>query len=70
MAFHRMITLLGHIPWLARFIVLVPAVVKGINDMRQVCVDRAIARKERGTNQKDLFYYLVITFYPASVVGN
>ena len=54
-----MITLLGHIPWLARFIVLIPAVVKGINNMRQVCIDRAIARKERGTNQKDLFYYLV-----------
>jgi len=66
--FHRMITLLGHIPWLARFIVLVPTTVKDLNNMRQVCIDRAIARKEKGTEQKDLFYYLVLssTSFPPS----
>lgn len=70
MPFLRMITLLGHVPWLARFIALVPAVVKGINNMRQACVERAIARKERGANQKDLFYYLVSSVRVTSVAGN
>lgn len=29
--------------------------------MRKACFERAIARKQRGTKQKDLFYYLVST---------
>ena len=59
-----MVTLLGHIPWLARFLLLVPAIVKDFNNMRQACFDRAIARKEKGTKQRDLFYYLVLRVYP------
>jgi len=60
---HRMITLLGHIPWLAGFLALVPAVAKDFNDMRQACFNRAVARREKGTEQRDLFYYLVLSVH-------
>lgn len=54
-----MVTLIGHIPWLAGFLALVPAVAKDLNDMRQACSDRAVERRQKETKQKDLFYYLV-----------
>jgi len=58
-----MITLLGHIPWLAGFLVLVPAVAKELNNWRQTCFDNATARKEKGTKEKDLFYHLVLNVH-------
>lgn len=64
-----MITLLGHIPWIARFLVLVPAVARDLKNMKKACIDRAIARKEKGTKQKDLFYYLVLSVCLSSIGG-
>ena len=58
-AFYRAVTLLGHVPWLAEFLALVPAVVNALDEMKQLYFDRAVARKKEGTREKDLFHYLV-----------
>ena len=57
--FRRIFTLIGHLPWLARFIMLIPGSTNDLDNMRKACFERAIARKKKGTKQKDLFYYLV-----------
>jgi len=57
--FRRIFTLIGHLPWLARFITLVPGSTNDLDDMRKSCFERAIARKKNGSKLKDLFYYLV-----------
>ena len=57
--FRRIFTLLGHLPWLARFIPLIPGRANDLDSMRKSCFERAMARKKKGTEQKDLFYYLV-----------
>lgn len=56
---HRIITLLGHLPWLVGFLVLVPAVAKELSDLRRACFNRAVIRKEKGTKEKVLFHHLV-----------
>ncbi|KAF9651179.1 cytochrome P450 [Thelephora ganbajun] len=50
--------LIGHLPWLARFMMLVPGSKNDLDNMRKACFERAILRKKKGTKQKDLFYYL------------
>lgn len=66
--FHRMFTLVGHLPWLARFILLIPGSTNDLDAMRKAGHERAIARKKEGTKQKDLFYYLVCSFpVPSSI---
>ena len=55
----RIFTLIGHLPWLARFIMLIPGSTNDLDNMRKACFERAIARKKKGAKQKDLFYYLV-----------
>ena len=57
--FSRIFTLIGHLPWLARFITLIPGSTNDLDNMRKACFERAMARKKKGTKQKDLFYYLV-----------
>ena len=54
-----MFTLIGHVPWLARFILLIPGSTNDLDVMKKAGAERAIARKKEGTKQKDLFYYLV-----------
>lgn len=56
---YRIFTLIGHLPWLARFIMLIPGSTNDLDNMRKACFERAIARKKKGAKQKDLFYYLV-----------
>ena len=56
---YRIFTLIGHLPWLARFIMLIPGSTNDLDNMRKACFERAIARKKKGAEQKDLFYYLV-----------
>ena len=57
--FGRIFTLIGHLPWLARFIMLIPGSTNNLKNMRKSCLERAMARKKKGAKQKDLFYYLV-----------
>lgn len=54
-----MFTLVGHLPWLARFILLIPGSTNDLEAMRKAGHERMIVRKKEGTKQKDLFYYLV-----------
>ena len=54
-----MFNLIGHLPWLARFIMLIPGSTNDLDTMRKACFEQALARKKRGSKQKDLFYYLV-----------
>ena len=61
--FYRIFNLVGHIPWLARFIMLVPGSTNDLDNMRKACFEKALARKKEGTKQKDLFYYLVSVGY-------
>lgn len=66
----RMFTLVGHLPWLARFILLIPGNTNALETMKRVGRERAITRKKEGTKKKDLFYYLVSIesfFLPLSV---
>ena len=56
-----MFTLIGHIPWLARLLLLIPGSTNDLKKMRNACFEWATARKKRGSKQKDLFYYLVST---------
>ena len=66
---HRMLTLIGHIPWLARLITLIPGSRNDLENMKS-CFERAIARKEKGAKQNDLFYYLVSTECSRSQVAS
>jgi len=54
-----MFTLIGHLPWLARFILLIPGSTNDLKVMKKAGAERAIQRKKEGTKQKDLFYYFV-----------
>jgi len=38
---------------------LIPSSTNDLDNMRKACFERALARKKKGTKQKDLFYYLV-----------
>ena len=38
---------------------LIPGSTNDLDTMKKACFERALARKERGSKQKDLFYYLV-----------
>ena len=57
--FRRIFTLIGHLPWLARFMMLISRNTNDLQNMRKDSFARVIARKKKGTEQKDLFYYLV-----------
>ena len=59
-----MFTLLGHVPWLAGFLAMVPSIARGLDNSRRAHFDKATARKGKGTGVKDLFYHLVSDFYP------
>ena len=61
--FRRIFNLVGHLPWLARFIILIPGSTNDLDNMRKACFEQALARKKKGTKQKDLFYYLVGTAF-------
>ena len=68
--FHRVFNLVGHIPWLARFIMLIPGSTNDLDNMRKACFEQALARKKKGTKQKDLFYYLVsVGYFSRSVIS-
>lgn len=57
-----MFTLLGHVPWLAGFLVMAPSVARDLNKSRQAHFDQVAARMGKGANVKDLFYHLVSSF--------
>lgn len=67
--FRRIFTLVGHLPWLARFIMLIPGSTNDLDTMRKACFEKVMARKKKGAKQKDLFYYLVSTKLSPSLVG-
>jgi len=54
----KIFNLVGHLPWLARFIMLIPGSTNDLDIMRKACIEKAIGRKKKGSKQKDLFYYL------------
>jgi len=54
----KIFNLILHLPWLARLIMLIPGSTNDLDSMKKACFERGIARKNRGTKQKDLFYYL------------
>ena len=57
--FRSIFTLVGHLPWLARFMMLIPGISNNLDSMRKAGFEKAVARKKEGSKQKDLFYYLV-----------
>lgn len=56
---HRIATLIGHVPWLAGFLALVPAAAKYFNHLWQRYFNQGEERGRKGTEQNDVFYRLV-----------
>jgi len=55
----KIFTLIGHIPWIARFIMWIPGKAsKDMKKLRENGFARARARQEKGSERKDVFYYL------------
>ena len=52
-------TFFGHMPWLGVYVGKIPALTGNLKVLFNNSVERATARLKRGSERKDLFYYLV-----------
>jgi len=60
----RTAALMGHIPWIGRYVKILPGVGMDLKHFRGFAMQRFIIRKNEGSGQKDLFYHLVNHFNP------
>ena len=60
-------TFFGHVPWLGVYMGKIPAVTGNLVVLLNDCVKRTTARLARGSEQKDLFHYLVSPSAPPHV---
>jgi len=54
----RVGSLIGHIPWVGRYVKIIPGIGMDLKRFRDFALQRFLLRKKGGSGQKDLFYHL------------
>ena len=55
----RTAAMIGHIPWVGRYVRSLPGVGTGAKRLREFAKQKFTTRKDEGSGKRDLFYYLV-----------